>query len=538
MPQPSTDDEHDEFKPHKGATLNTPMLHMILEPLLPFLQPFLTALYRLRWALTRPMEIRLLPNWFPLLPGLKNLPYVNFGELLMIAPLIILLFAGYSYTFVAVDVASSGTVASYALYAVFLSANKSNSLFTFLLGIPFERMIPYHRLASVVAITLGAFHCYGAFHVDTVPNLPDFLVSDDTNLTGTLLLAFMIGLVALSLLPILRRNFFNVWLWTHVSLAIGTLVFCFLHNVSSIIFVAIWWAVDVMMRYLVQAKCRLHAKDATIRLLQHDLVEITFSKPKGFHYNPGQFVQIAIPKISVLEFHPVSISTAPHEENVTFIMRALGDWTKKLVALADESSAGLDILIEGPYGSVSVDMDNDDRFKMFLLVSGGIGVTHCQSIGKALVHQATVGRDLKALKFVWAVRNLDMVDDIPPLGGANGRCVATDNDGAPNERSGVERPRPKRQVIQTDVYVTSAGAAYDPEAPRNYNVREGRPDLDAIFLDMKKQAQLQGEHSIAVFGCGPAPLMDSLREACRKHSQSVVGCGGVFFDLHMEIFEF
>jgi hypothetical protein len=67
-----------------------------------------------------------------------------------------------------------------------------------------------------------------------------------------------------------------------------------------------------------------------------------------------------------------------------------------------------------------------------------------------------------------------------------------------------------------------------------------RPDLDAIFEEMKQTALANGESNIAVIGCGPESMINTLRDACRKHSSSVVGCGDqfVFFDFHTERFEF
>jgi NAD(P)H-flavin reductase len=66
---------------------------------------------------------------------------------------------------------------------------------------------------------------------------------------------------------------------------------------------------------------------------------------------------------------------------VTLHIRGIGEWSAKLVKLA-ENQEEVDIMVEGPYGQLRVDIDNEDRYKVVLLVSGGIGVTHCQSVGK------------------------------------------------------------------------------------------------------------------------------------------------------------
>lgn len=546
-----------EFKPYVGTTLNAPIFHMILQPLLPVLQPLLTAFFKLRWMLSRPMELRVLPSWIPVvhLPGIKTLPYVTVGEILLLLPLLVLMFAGYNLSFVAPHIADSGTMSAYAIYATFLTANKANSLFAFLLGIPFERMIPYHRCASVVAVVLGIFHTYVSFvrygqgthsKIGKDPNLPAFLFELKVNATGSILLASLTALVVTSLFPIIRRHFFDIWLWGHVLLTIAVIIFCILHSIKAVLFVTVWWAVDVSIRYIVMAGCKYHVK-ANLQALRNDIVEVTFLKPPGFHYKPGQFVQMAVPALSLLEFHPISISSAPHRDYMTLHVRGLGGWTKKLFTLAQEKAV-LDIAFEGPYGSLSIDMDDDDRFKMVLLVSGGIGVTHCQSVGTALIHESKMGRQLKYLRFIWAVRHLDMVEDIPPLGTVNGRSVMPSSytagcqvDFAQDTTNGVVESSLSsslRQVIQTDIYCSNSTPEDVLSSEGNYNLYPNRFDLDQVFEEMKLRAIQQGEYNVAVFGCGPANLMESLQEACRKHSQSVMGCGGVFFDLHMETFEF
>ena len=552
----TSDNVQNEFKPYVGTTLNAPFFHVILQPLLPVLQPFLTAFFKLRWLLSRPMELRIFPSWFPNihLAGIKSLPYVTVGELLLLLPLLVLVFAGYHHSFVAPNVKNSGKMSAYAIYATFLTANKANSLFAFLLGIPFERMIPYHRCTSIVAVVLGIFHTYAAFfnygaashsNIGKDPNLAAFLFELKINATGSILLLSMTALVVSSLFPIIRRYYFDIWLWGHFILAIAVVIYSVLHRIKAVLFVAVWWALDLTFRYIVMAGCKYRVK-ADLLPLRNDIVEVSFVKPPGFHYKPGQFVQIAVPALSLLEFHPISISSAPHRDKITLHVRGLGGWTKKLFNLAEQQPV-IELLVEGPYGSLSIDMDDDDRYKMVLLVSGGIGVTHCQSVGNALIHEAKMGRQLKYLRFVWAVRHLDMVDDIPPLGQVNGRSVMLllpqfgsrqDDSAEETIHNDTEPPPSSRQVIQTDVYCSNSTPDDILNTECNYNLYSQRFDLDQVFEEMKLRAIKQGEYNVAVFGCGPASVMDSLQEACRKHSQSVLGCGGVFFDLHMETFEF
>lgn len=562
MKQPSSTPKY--YRPYEKATLDTPLVHMILEPILPALRPVLEGIFRFRWLLTRPLELRILPKWMPTCA--YSLVHLTLGDVLLSFPLVVFLFAGYNQSFVAPSVEESGVTASYSIYWTFLTANKANSLLSFFFGIPFERMLPHHYMASFVTLVLGGFHTYVAFAyggsddgseggdsesgerylvaseaharrqlsgddsqyglTGSNPNFVKFLMDGDNNFSGSLLFIALALLLLTSFFRIFRKHFFDLWLALHVALAISVIVFCVLHEVVSVLFVALWWSIDLAARYVVMAGCRYPTK-ATIRKIVPDVCELTFPKPPGFHYNPGQFVQIAVRDISNFQFHPISISSAPHEEFVTLHIRALGGWSGKLVDLAEEVEREVSILLEGPYGSLTLDLDDRKRYKHILLVCGGIGVTHCQSVGKALQYQAyREGRDLNSMRLIWSVRDLNMVHDMPPL-----------------QDSKIKKKRRQdkgnQACISREIYCTRAGQPdIEDQLPAGIRVRAHRPDLDKIFREMKQQAVECGEVNIAVFGCGPNGLMDTLKECCRAHSQSVASCGGVFFDLHMEHFEF
>jgi hypothetical protein len=69
-------------------------------------------------------------------------------------------------------------------------------------------------------------------------------------------------------------------------------------------------------------------------------------------------------------------------------------------------------------------------------------------------------------------------------------------------------------------------------------VLKGRPDMDKILTEMREEAMANGVTHIAVFGCGPQAQIDTLKETCRKHSKTLLESEGVYFDLHVEVFEF
>jgi predicted ferric reductase len=580
------------FRPYNGTSLDTPFFHILVEPLLPILKPVMAVIYAVRWQLSRPLQIRVLPSWFPFIdyPFLKTLPFLTLGQILLTLPLVALILSGYYFTFVSPDVERSGDIASYAIFATFLTANKSNSITAFFLGIPFERMIPYHNLSSLATVVLSFFHGYVAFAygeggassgslglasdgstaagsasdasgdsgdrkldsedsayglMGPSPDLFKFLFDGSNNTSGSLLAISMIVLVLSSIFPIFRRKFFDLWLWTHILAAICVVIFCTMHEVTSIIFIAGWWALDILMRYLIMAGCRYPHK-ASLELVTDDILKVSFSRPEGFQYNAGQFVQVAFPDLGVFAFHPISISSAPHEALVTLHVRALGNWSKKLVQLAKEKGE-VPILIEGPYGSLSMDIDDDSRYQMALLVSGGIGVTHCQSVAKSLLNDHRHGRKLKNLRFVWAMRDLEMLKVMAPLESQSNpvdielpefRTEIMDLSDS-SKFSSTDESRPQRsEIVETDIFLTKASPSVPVTMDDGRSLFFGRPDLNAIVADMKERANQMGVTHVMVFGCGPKVLIDKLKDVCRQHSKTVVELQGVTFDIHEEIFDF
>lgn len=61
-----------------------------------------------------------------------------------------------------------------------------------------------------------------------------------------------------------------------------------------------------------------------------DVTRLEFRKPDGFQYKSGQWVRIACLALNKNEFHPLTLSSSPHEENLTVHIRAVGPWTKQI----------------------------------------------------------------------------------------------------------------------------------------------------------------------------------------------------------------
>lgn len=67
-------------------------------------------------------------------------------------------------------------------------------------------------------------------------------------------------------------------------------------------------------------------------MLPGNIIRLVFqmNKNQTFRYKSGQYVCICIPEISWFEWHPLSISTSPHEEEFAIHFSVMGQWTQKV----------------------------------------------------------------------------------------------------------------------------------------------------------------------------------------------------------------
>jgi len=436
-----------------------------------------------RWLVAGPLQVHLVRAW-------------TVGHCLMLLPLIVWLWQGLHHVRHLSEEATdaSGELAVYALLVVYFTSNKTHSFFSLILGIPYDQLIWYHGVAAVVAIVLTFFHVQIVLDI-SADDLFTTLFADRHNTVGSIAALSMLLLVLSSSFRVALRKFgYQLWYLLHCVGGIVAVVTLVLHDAEIMVFVGAWWALDWLLR-LTMAMRRVKAKT---QVLGKDIVEFRF--PKAMEYAAGQFVLVCIPKASSLEFHPISISSAPHEDEMTIHVNATaGDWTSKLLELPNE----VPICIQGPYSALHVNLTHYDSF---VFVAGGVGITPLQSLAKELLFTGQANYIL----FVWVTRNQYLED--------------------PLEAVTISSTTPLPATVA--IYHSRGRDATDIYAPLSHiEHHDGRPDMDIILQNVKEQCKGK---PVAVLGCGPEKLMTSMTQACRKNSNL---CGGTVFDYHVESFE-
>lgn len=57
---------------------------------------------------------------------------------------------------------------------------------------------------------------------------------------------------------------------------------------------------------------------------------LQFQRPQTFEYKSGQWVRIACLSLGTNEYHPFTLTSAPHEDTLSLHIRAVGPWTTRL----------------------------------------------------------------------------------------------------------------------------------------------------------------------------------------------------------------
>jgi predicted ferric reductase len=379
-----------------------------------------------------------------------------------------------------------------------------NSFFVWLLGIPFEKALLYHRFLGQFLFLEQLVHWF--FYIgQTLDNW-----KNKYGLCGLACLCF----VYFSSLPIVRRKKFDLFYYSHFAF-VGYYVLGSYHSPTD--FYNFAWA--ALAFYLLDRLVRLfwgiYPQKVSLLSISEDAshIRIRFRKHPLARYSVGQYVFINFPEISVLDWHPFTLSNGPSESELEVNIKSLGSHTKNLIAKA-KLKDGLWIRVDGPYGKWPFNLR---RYSSVVLLAGGVGITPVLSFLREVYQygRSASGNTepvLKDIYLVWVMRSAseyawfsECMEEILARGGGEGGAYP---------------------ALHAHLHVTQdqSGLASD-------RLQSGRPDLSSIFDGVQQKANDYGR--VAVVTCGPNSLVqetwDEASSRTKKHLR---------FDFHHETFEF
>lgn len=143
-----------------------------------------------------------------------------------------------------------------------------------------------------------------------------------------------------------------------------------------------------------------------------------------------QYIFLCCPEVSVWQYHPFTLTSAPEEDYISVHVRCVGNFTKALaeslgcdfdrksekgapltrsmddVSLVPNLQKALPrVYVDGPFGSASEDVF---KFEVAVLVGAGIGVTPFASILKSIWYRMNYPKSrtrLRKVYFFWICRD-------------------------------------------------------------------------------------------------------------------------------------
>eukprot|EP01060_Flectonema_neradi_P040364 TRINITY_DN915_c1_g1_i7.p1 TRINITY_DN915_c1_g1~~TRINITY_DN915_c1_g1_i7.p1 ORF type:complete len:734 (+),score=89.57 TRINITY_DN915_c1_g1_i7:94-2295(+) len=317
----------------------------------------------------------------------------------------------------------------------------------------------------------------------------------------------------------IRRNRFEIFYFAH-HFGLVFLFICILHAGSSWYFLIgglSLWLFDRLLRFSSGTK-----RTTVLSVKAHGVAdcahtELCLNVP-GFKFQKGQFCFLNIPEVDMLQWHPFTVSSAPHEDEVKFHIKAMlpprnaadsfiestaETWTAKLHRLASTETPFV-VSIDGAYGTPPC----YEKYSHVIFCVGGIGVTPAHSAVKSLVHDKSLknGVPQPNIHTIWSIRHgslIAMMDDsfsrLPPL--------------------------TSEEEVTSSIFLTA-----------NHDTSPGYPNVQCCTIP-EQAASCQHEfqtiaskvdtpRNVLVFTCGPPPFTNAMYELALE-------CG---FDYHTETF--
>jgi len=354
------------------------------------------------------------------------------------------------------------------------------------------------------------------------------LLTQPAAITGVIMLGCM--MIAYPLILTRRTHFNRFWLAHHLLLVM--LVELCLHGTGNLLehCQSIYWVTPPLLFYFIPRLIRecggvTVCPVVDIAVKKGDVIGLRMQKPQSWEHRvkAGMYVFINIPAVSNVEWHPFTLTSAPHENFIEVHFRNVGDWTQKAHTyikdqiVKDEKKKQrrqekLVVKVEGPIGASSQGFSD---YPIVVLVGAGIGVTPMISVLKQLLVEPG---HMKRAYLYWTVRERNSFEWFSELIDA---IYQQDMHGVLHIRHFLTSV--KMEDDDRDLGTILFQHAYRAKHKRTnfdlflqrqnrHQVDVGRPNWSEEFASVKKEAKSLGHDKCGVFLCGPGKLAEAVEE--------------------------
>uniref|UniRef100_A0A8I3WAZ7 NAD(P)H oxidase (H2O2-forming) n=1 Tax=Callithrix jacchus TaxID=9483 RepID=A0A8I3WAZ7_CALJA len=449
---------------------------------------------------------------------------------------------------------SRGTAASISFMFSYILLTMCRNLITFLREtflnryVPFDAAVDFHRLIASTAIVLTVLHSVGhvvnvyLFSISPLSILsclfPGLFHDDGSEfpqkyywwffqtvpgLTGVVLLLVLAIMYVFASHHFRRRSFRGFWLTHHLYILLYVLLI--IHGSFALIQLPrfhIFFLVPAIIyggdKLVSLSRKKVEISVVKAELLPSGVTYLRFQRPQGFEYKSGQWVRIACLSLGTTEYHPFTLTSAPHEDTLSLHIRAAGPWTTRLREIysaptGDRCARYPKLYLDGPFGEGHQEWH---KFEVSVLVGGGIGVTPFASILKDLVFKSSVSCQVfcKKIYFIWVTRTQRQFEWLADI-----IREVEEND--------------HQDLVSVHIYITQLAEKFDLRTTMLYICERhfqkvlnrslftglrsithfGRPPFEPFFNSLQEvHPQVR---KIGVFSCGPPGMTKNVEKACQ-----------------------
>lgn len=387
-----------------------------------------------------------------------------------------------------------------------------NSVWINTLNLSYDKLISMHKLMAILCV------------ISVIIKITFVLLQYDINfilvykiegLDGSPLMGTISSLsifVTLFLaVPILRRNFYEVFYYTHKLLCLITVVAAVLHKTSTLYYISLpifLYIIDIILRLIYTKKViyskLLHVGSDTYKT---SCMFITLSLTKPLKVVPGCYFFICFKDVSRIEWHPLSLVSQSYN-NLVFCIKDMGgkSWSNKLKNLDNRIInrnivLNNEVFLQGPYGHLDINYKKN-KYKYIINIANGIGITPYISIINDINEMFFLQKlsNLKKIILIWIIPHISLLIPFSKL-------LSSYN----------------KNLVEIRVYITKTfeDDSYD-------NNTQGYP-LTIIFnkpvisdiIDVYMNELQVSSNDVCVLCCGSYSLTQDVYSACSKHKIDV-----------------
>lgn len=394
---------------------------------------------------------------------------------------------------------------NFILLCLIFSFASRNSIWALLVGLSVERALVWHKVTVFCLIGTALLHGW---------------LNSWRSVNGIYLFTSIV-VTSFTALWFIRKHFFYYFYVVHIGIAGVIIYFTFNHGYAFNVYAPMFWIVDVGIRGLFNLYFMMKGNKFQLKLsAQKRFVQMVANNHLISH-RPGQYFFVVIPRLSLIEPHPFTAASIPHE-NMTFNIRFLGDWTKNLIELADKQSE-ITAFIDGPYGIPTIDPESSYA-KHFLLIAGGIGINYIRPWAHHLIDQFNEGRKIKSITLLWTVRETELLELISFPSTIIDALKVNES----QSNTFFNLPDSHRLTFDLQIFLKSDLESFNQtQTPVKKYVKRKPLDLKFFFEGFNEQIKCKSPKKVKVMCCGPRRMIDHCFRLSQKYG----------YDIHSEYFE-